>query len=64
MKSLNGFKFLFALLIVASFVVHAATVSGPSPIRVRAGGTSSSTAVDYTAAYGTGDSGDFTWTET
>ncbi|MGB9642111.1 MAG: putative Ig domain-containing protein, partial [Candidatus Ratteibacteria bacterium] len=64
MKSLNGFKFLFALLIVASFVVHAATVSGPSSIHVRAGGTSSSTAVDYTAAYGTGDSGDFTWTET
>jgi hypothetical protein len=43
------------------FTVDAATVSGPSTLRVRAGSSISGT---YTATPVSGDSGDFTWTET
>ena len=55
-----GLLTIFGLAIIA----NAASVSGPGTIRVRAGGTGSSSSNTYTATYGTGDSGDFIWTET
>ncbi|HOK80270.1 MAG TPA: putative Ig domain-containing protein [bacterium] len=64
MRGLRKPGFLFVSLIILSFVANAATVSGPVAISVRAGGPSSSTSVSYTASYGSGESGDFTWTET
>ncbi len=52
------------LCVLFAIVVDAATVTGNTTIRVRAGGASSSATEIYTATYGSGDSGDFTWTET
>lgn len=61
------FRFLLAFLFsitTISTILEAATVSGPTTIRVRAGGQANSASEIYTATYGSGDSGDFTWTET
>ncbi|MCX7705117.1 MAG: putative Ig domain-containing protein [bacterium] len=55
---------LILTLICINTIANAATVSGQGTIRVRAGGQASFTSEIYTATYGAGDSGDFTWTET
>lgn len=64
MKRLWYFFALFFLGFCFATILNAASVSGPGTIRVRAGGQASFASADYFATYGSGDSGDFTWTET
>lgn len=64
MKYLNILSGFLVVLALFSTLSNAATVTGPGTIRVRAGGLGNSASEIYTASYGSGDSGDFTWTET
>ena len=64
MRTIKNLLILCFLIAGISTIVNAASVSGPGTIRVRAGGQANTASEIYTATYGTGDSGDFTWTET